>query len=345
LQYDPARLRFAGAELSRELSAAMLTVNIRQLASGRVGVMLALPAGESLRAGVVELMSVRFTMSPGGSPAVARVGFGDEPVTRAAVDVNAQTVEANWADAMAPARARASVSVSAASFVVGALAPEAIVAAFGEGLATATRVPNALPLPLDLAGTRVTVRDSAGIERLASLLFVSPTQVNYLMPAETAAGLATVTIASGDGNVFSEAVEIAPAAPGLFVANADGQGVAAAVALRVKAGGSTSYEPVAQFDVAQGRYVATPVSLGAGNDEVYLLLFGTGMRSAGSLAAVKARIGGVETQVLYAGAQGDLAGLDQINLRLPRDLAGRGEVTIELAVDGQRANAVTVHLR
>jgi len=38
--------------------------------------------------------------------------------------------------------------------------------------------------------------------------------------------------------------------PGLFTANVSGQGVAAAVALRVKAGGSQVFEPVARFDAA-----------------------------------------------------------------------------------------------
>jgi uncharacterized protein (TIGR03437 family) len=344
LQYDPARLRFAGARLSSELREAALVVNLRQLASGRAGLMLALPAGQSLPAGVVALMTVRFTTAVGGSPAVARVSFGDEPVARAAVDVRAQPVAANWEDALVSANARAATSVSAASFD-SALAPEAIVAAFGDGLATATQAAGGLPLPVELAGTRVVVRDSAGIERPAPLFFVSPSQVNYLMPAETAPGAATVTITSGEGTVFSEAVEIAPVAPGLFAANADGQGIAAAVALQVKADGSTSYEPVAQFDAAQGRYVALPVSLGDEKDEVYLLLFGTGMRSEGLLAAVKARIGGVDAQMTYAGAQGGFAGLDQINLRLPRNLAGRGEVAIELIVDGRRANTVKVSVR
>jgi uncharacterized protein (TIGR03437 family) len=353
LRYDPSRLRFAGAELNRELEPglknASLIVNTRQIASGRIGLMLALPAGQSLRAGVVALLNVRFTIAPGGAPTVARVSFGDEPIAREAVDVYARPVAAGWPangnDFDIAVNARAAVSVSAASFTAGALAPEAIVAAFGDGLATTTQVASALPLPFDLAGTRVAVRDSAGVERPAPLFFVSPSQVNYLTPAETAAGLATVTITSGDGSVFSEAVEIAPVAPGLFAANADGQGVAAAIALRVKSDGSASYEPVAQFDAALGRYVAAPVELGDEGDQVYLLLFGTGIRSVDSLASMKATVGGVEAQVTYAGAQVGFAGLDQANVRLPRSLAGRGEVNVNLMVDGRVTNTVKISIR
>src|SRR5262249_2480722 len=118
LQYDPARLRFAGAELGPELGLnsgnATLLVNIRKLTSGRVGLMLALPAGQSLRAGGVALLNVRFTTAPGGEPTVARVSFGDEPIARESVDVRAQTLAAKWADVDVAVNARVVTSVSAA---------------------------------------------------------------------------------------------------------------------------------------------------------------------------------------------------------------------------------------
>jgi uncharacterized protein (TIGR03437 family) len=350
LQYDPSRARFAGAELNREelgLKNASLLVNTRQMGSGRVGLILALPAGQSLRAGVVALLKARFTMAQGGAPTIARVSLGDEPIAREMVDLYARPVMVNWRTngAEVAVSARAAVSVSAASFAHSALAPEAIAAAFGEGLAITTQVASSLPLPFDLAGTRVVVRDNTGVERPAPLLFVSPSQVNYLIPAETAAGLATVTIVSGDGGVSNEAVEIVPVSPGLFTANADGRGVAAAVAMRVKNDGSTSYEPVAQFDSALGRYVATTLELGDERDQLYLLLFGTGIRSASSPASVKATVGGIDAQLTYIGAQGGFAGLDQINLRLPRALAGRGEIEVNLIVDGRAANTVWLRVR
>jgi uncharacterized protein (TIGR03437 family) len=223
-----------------------------------------------------------------------------------------------------------------------------MVAAFGDGLATTTLGASSLPLPLELMGTRVVARDSAGIERPAPLFFISASQINYLMPAETAPGPATVTITSGDGTTFIQMVEIEPLAPGLFTANADGHGVAAAVALRVKYDGSMRYEPVAQYDGAQGRFVAAPVELGDEGDQVYLVLFGTGIGSVadfGSLDAVKATIGGVDARVTYAGAQGRFAGLAQINLLLPRSLAERGEMDLILTVDGRAANVVRVDIR
>ncbi len=58
-----------------------------------------------------------------------------------------------------------------------------------------------------------------------------------------------------------------------------------------------------------------------------------------------ATLGGLNAEVLYAGAQGSLAGLDQINVRLPRSLAGRGDVDVALTVDGKAANVVQVNFK
>jgi len=83
-------------------------------------------------------------------------------------------------------------SVSAASFKSGSLAPESIAASFGENLAAATQSGSTISLPTALAGTSVTVAGSAGVARLAALFLVSPSQINYLVPADTGLGQATV---------------------------------------------------------------------------------------------------------------------------------------------------------
>src|SRR5207244_3485088 len=90
-------------------------------------------------------------------------------------------------------------SVSAASFAAGgSLAPESIATAFGVNLATDTQTASSLPLPTQLAGVSLKLRDRAGAERLAPLFFVSPGQINYQVPPGTASGLATVTVTSGE---------------------------------------------------------------------------------------------------------------------------------------------------
>src|SRR5262249_59556033 len=134
-------------------------------------------------------------------------------------------------------------------------------------------------------------------------------------------------------------------APGLFTANANGRGVMAAIALRVRADGSRSYEPVARFDAAQGQMVPAPLDLGPETDQIFLLLFATGVQFRSNLTTVVAKFGGVDAQVLYAGPQDDYIGLDQINLLVPRSLGGRGELDMVLTVDKQIANTIKIHIR
>ena len=242
-------------------------------------------------------------------------------------------------------------NVSAASYSLLGLASEVITAAFGTGLSTTSSAASTLPLPTQLAGTSVSIKDSAGSERLAPLFYVSPTQVNYQIPPGTAQGAASVIISSGDGTVSNGVAIIHAIAPGLFTANSSGEGVAAALALRVKSDGTQSYEQVAEFDAQQNRFVARPLDLGPADEQVYLVLFGTGIRHRSSLAAVNAftratdAIRGVSLEVTYAGAQSDFVGLDQINLLVPRSLAGRGEVEILLTVETQFTNPVKVNIK
>jgi len=237
------------------------------------------------------------------------------------------------------------VSVSAASFHLTGLSSDSLATSLGTGLATASVSASTLPLPTEIAGTTVKVNDSAGIERLAPLLHVSPTQVNYLIPLSTALGAATVTITSGTGTVSSSSVMIKPVAPSLFAANSDGQGVAAALALRVKSDGSQTYEEVVQFDAAQNKFTAQPVDLGPEGDQVYLVLFGTGIRTRSSLSSVIATIGSTYSAVSFAGAQPEFAGVDQVNVLVPRSLVGRGGVDVLLTVDAQMANPVRIHIK
>ena len=240
---------------------------------------------------------------------------------------------------------REATTVSAASYDERGTARESIVAAFGANLATATAAATTVPLPTQLAGTTVLVRDSAGSQQPAPLFFVSPNQVNYQLPAGLAPGYATVTITSGDGSIATGFVNITSIVPALFAANADGAGLAAALLLRVRPDGSQVYEPVSQYDTTQQKYIARPISFGPETEQLFLVLFGTGIRGRSALSAVTAQIGGADGEVTYAGPQGGFVGLDQVNVRLPRSLAGRGEVEIVVTADGRTANPVRVTIR
>lgn len=234
--------------------------------------------------------------------------------------------------------------VSAASFT-GPVAAESLVTAFGRNLATTTLQAPSNPLPRALGGTFVRLRDSAGNERDAPLFFVSPTQVNFQIAPGIQIGLVTATITSANGDVSLGTFNVEPVAPGLFSASGTGRGLAAAVIFRRRANGQESFEPVARFDAAAGEFVPVPIELGPAGDQVFLLLFGTGIRFRSSLGAVGFNIGGLTGTPSYAGVQGDFVGLDQVNIPLPRSLAGRGAVNVSLTVDGRTSNTVTVNIR
>jgi uncharacterized protein (TIGR03437 family) len=225
--------------------------------------------------------------------------------------------------------------VSAASYQPGA-APESIAAAFGVNMSQQTQAAASVPLPTTLAGVSVRIRDSQGVERNAPLFFVSPGQINLQIPPGTATGTATVTVSTG----ATGQVEIKTTSPGLFAANADGQGVPAAVVLRVKANGAQSYEQIAQFNGT--RFMPMPIDLGPAGEQVFLVLYGTGLRFRFSAIAT---LGGMEANVLYAGAATGFVGLDQVNLAVPRALIGRGDMDLVLRVNSAPANPVRINVR
>jgi uncharacterized protein (TIGR03437 family) len=220
-----------------------------------------------------------------------------------------------------------------------AVTPESIASIYGSNLAATTQQANTQPPPPSLGGVTLTVTDSAGSARVAPLMYVSPSQINFVVPCGSAAGLATFTIAS---SIATGTIQ--PVAPTLFSMSGDGRGVAAANAIAVAAANPQLQSPVSVFQCTGSGCVPTPIQLNA-NATVYLILYGTGLRNRSSLSNVTANIGGTNVPVFYAGPQPSFEGLDQVNLSLPLSLNGSGAVNIVLTVDGQTANVVTINIQ
>jgi uncharacterized protein (TIGR03437 family) len=87
------------------------------------------------------------------------------------------------------------------------------------------------------------------------------------------------------------------------------------------------------------------MDLGASTDILVVEFYGTGIRGRSSLANVVAQIKGVPALVAYAGAQPQFSGLDQVNIYVPRSLAGAGEVPVVLTVEGVTANVVSINIK
>jgi len=233
------------------------------------------------------------------------------------------------------------VQSSAAAIVT--MAPGSIASLYGPKLAATTAQAGAGNLPESLGGVNLTVTDLAGNAKPADLYYVSPGQINFVVPQGLSPGLASFTV-SGPGNEVSAPGTVIPVAPALYSADGSGTGVAAATAIRIQAGAPGLQQPVPVFECGTNGCVSVPIDLGI-DTPVYLSLYGTGIRNRTSLANISVTINGVSVPVLYAGPQTQYAGLDQVNVLLPLSLRGSGETAIVLTADGQTSNTVMVSVQ
>ncbi|MBL8186471.1 MAG: hypothetical protein JNK38_00605 [Acidobacteria bacterium] len=220
-------------------------------------------------------------------------------------------------------------TVNAASYAQ-TIAPDSIVATFGTGISQSTASANSLPLPLTLNGVTVMVNNLS-----APLLYVSPTQINYVVPTNVDPGVATVKVMSGSTEIANGTVTIETVSPSIFTILSSGKGVPAA---QVTADG-VSFQPVGNSD-------GTPrvLSVGTAAKPNFLVLYGTGLRRRSSMTNVRVMIGGVQAEVSFLGAHSRLVGVDQLNVKLPESLRGRGSVDVVVTIDGKTANTVTINI-
>jgi uncharacterized protein (TIGR03437 family) len=209
--------------------------------------------------------------------------------------------------------AAAPLVVSAATFQPVTMAAGSIATLFGT----------------DLEGTRLVLVDGKGRTYDATIFFASAGQINFQIPEKMPLGGAIIRVVREGNTQASSALLVSAVEPGLFTAGADGRGLAAGLAVVVDKDGARRIQ-----------FLTTPITIPA-DGIVVLSLFGTGMRGTKASATVK----GLTADVSYLGAQGEFAGLDQVNIQLPVGLTGAGEVDVELAVDGKKANVVRVAIQ
>jgi len=345
LSFDSRWLNFY-----RLTTATDITLTLNRKQSGQLGILLAKPAGQVFAAGTQTIITLEFIPSGGEDMIQTTLDFSDQIVQRGGADADAAPLSAlSLIAAELTISGRATAHVSAASYLGASAARDSIVSAFGTDLAPTTYAATTMPLPETLGGMRVTIQDSAGHQKAAPLFFVSPGQINYLVPDGLSDGLAIITITHADAVISRGLLHLERVAPALFTADASGKGLAAANVQHLRADGSERYERVAMVDPITQRLIGQPIELQA-EEQTFLLLYGTGLRYRNDLSAVNARLGGLPVEglpieVLYVGPQGGYAGLDQINLRLPLALRGRGVVTVELEIDGYLTNPVAILIK
>jgi uncharacterized protein (TIGR03437 family) len=189
----------------------------------------------------------------------------------------------------------------------------------------------------------LSVTDSTGARFPAALNFVSPNQVNFIVPGGPALGEATFTASNGSTSQTATTL-IQNVAPTLFSINGTGTGVAAATAIEVPTGQSQPQTPVSVFECSASGCTPVPINVSVGGT-IYLTLYGTGIRNLSSLANVQVTVNGLIVPVQYAGAQPSFPGLDQVNVSLPAALSGTGDANVVLTVDGRVSNTVIVNIQ
>jgi uncharacterized protein (TIGR03437 family) len=199
--------------------------------------------------------------------------------------------------------------VSAASYQPGmAVAPDSLATLFG----------------VNLAGSSVEVDSEAAL-----LLYVSPSQINFVVPGDTAPGTADVVVRNtSTGAAQSGTMLVQNAAPAVF--SADGTGKGAGAILNA-------------VTFASAPFLTVTPEIAGSDQRTRLAVFATGLRYAATVGASATDASGntYNLTVEYAGPAPGYFGLDQVNIVLPPDLDGAGVVSLFLTADASRSNLVS----
>ena len=205
--------------------------------------------------------------------------------------------------------------VNAASYSPVILAAGGLATAFGTGLASGTVQPSSAPFPETLAGATVSI---SGVR--APISFASPSQINFVVPDGIPRGRHLLTV----GSAVTEVI-VGSVSPGIFTANGRGTGAPVGTVSSVLRDGTRT--DVSAFSCNPSGCTTTVIAIREGLEEMYFVLYGTGLRNARSASA---SVGPVAAEVLYSGASPQFPGVDQVNLRIRNfeGLAGRQQIRI-----------------
>jgi uncharacterized protein (TIGR03437 family) len=84
---------------------------------------------------------------------------------------------------------------------------------------------------------------------------------------------------------------------------------------------------------------------GSPDEQLSIILYGTGIRGRNPAGVVTVHIGDFAVGAEYAGPQPQYEGLDQLNVRPPPALAGKGSVNVSVNVDGLLSNLGSLSFR
>jgi uncharacterized protein (TIGR03437 family) len=264
---------------------------------------------------------------------------GDYAFTFSVTDITGAVFTQDYRLSVLPYEIGAGDIVSAASYTSGPVSPGEIVAVFGADLGPAIVASQTINdrglFGTTLAGTRVLF---GGVP--SPLLFTSYGQVGAIVPYGLA-GTKTVRLEMEYNGIRTNSVElpVADVTPAIFTANSTGKGPGLMLnqdyTVNAKSNPASRGSIIILYVTGLG-LLDTPTADGAvaGNAALHQ-------------AAVTARIGGTNAEVLYAGsAPGSVAGLSQVNVRVPSDTQTGDSMPIMLTALGiPSQDGVTVSVK
>ena len=217
--------------------------------------------------------------------------------------------------------------VTSAADYTGRMSPGMIASIFGSGFTTAAPAGAGLiPLPLILSGVTVAVD---GVP--APLFYVSPTQINFQVPFETAVGTASLTIESSTDETATASLTMVAASPGIFQ-----YGTSRAVAVNYPSTLNADASPV----TAGQLLVVYLNGIGAVTNQP---ADGDGSPSnplAAASSTYSASLGGVDAPVSFLGFTPGLVGLAQANIQVPA--LPDGDYPLTITVDNNSSVSAIV---
>jgi uncharacterized protein (TIGR03437 family) len=192
-----------------------------------------------------------------------------------------------------------------------------------------------VPLPTSLEGVSVEILEG-GQTAVAPLFFVSPGQISAQLPFSIGGTTAQVRVRTALGTSSAETVAVLPRAPRLFTGSWDGKGEA--IALHADWTPVSTTAPAAPGEALilflTGLGAVSP-AIGAGQAGGD----GSEARPLNTVPeAVTVLVGGQAGAVLFAGLAPGLAGLYQINFRMPEEI-GAGQQSVVVSCGGGESQA------
>ncbi|MDQ6679212.1 MAG: hypothetical protein M3Z09_18170 [Acidobacteriota bacterium] len=209
--------------------------------------------------------------------------------------------------------------VNAATGLPGGFAANSMVSVYGTNLSydTAAAPAGQNVLPIKLAGVSVLLGGT-----LANLYYVSPGQVNFLIPAELEPGPLVLRMVRDGLYGPSVTLTLTETAPGLFQLSSD-----TVIATHTDGSLLSAAAPASPGEVV----ILYAAGLGRTSPDVL-----SGQASSGAISILHLKDLSVlldnvavdRSLILYAGIAPGFAGLYQINLRLPATLSANPEIRI-----------------